>query len=94
MTEQNKELNKIEPKITEEEVEREWGRWAISHFVDVLNKDVPLEEMIENIKSFRKTEQCFCKSYYDDNGDLQDCTCGKCDVVKPTHTDKEGNGNK
>jgi hypothetical protein len=25
-----------------------------------------------------KTEQCFCQSYYDDNGILQNCTCGKC----------------
>jgi hypothetical protein len=27
-----------------------------------------------------KTEQCFCKSYYDDK--LQDCTCGKCDLTE------------
>ncbi len=25
-----------------------------------------------------KTEQCFCQSYYDDNNELQNCTCGKC----------------
>lgn len=25
----------------------------------------------------KKTEQCFCQSYYDNLG-LQDCTCGKC----------------
>lgn len=25
-----------------------------------------------------KTEQCFCQSHYDNNNDLQDCTCGKC----------------
>lgn len=24
------------------------------------------------------TEQCFCQSYVDNNGELQDCTCGKC----------------
>lgn len=27
--------------------------------------------------------QCFCKSYYDDDGILQDCTCGKCGKPKP-----------
>lgn len=25
-----------------------------------------------------RTEQYQCKSYYDDNNELQDCTCGKC----------------
>ena len=25
------------------------------------------------------TEQCFCQSYIDDDNELQDCTCGKCD---------------
>jgi site-specific DNA-cytosine methylase len=25
-----------------------------------------------------KTEQCFCKSYYDDDKIIKDCTCGKC----------------
>ena len=24
------------------------------------------------------TEQYFCQSYYDDNGKLKSCTCGKC----------------
>jgi len=23
-------------------------------------------------------DQCFCQSYYNDDGILQDCTCGKC----------------
>lgn len=27
----------------------------------------------------KKTQQCFCQSYYDDNNVLQDCTCGKCE---------------
>ena len=27
---------------------------------------------------FKKTEQCFCQSYYDDDNVLRDCTCGKC----------------
>ena len=27
----------------------------------------------------KKTEQCFCPSYYDDDNVLRDCTCGKCD---------------
>lgn len=26
------------------------------------------------------TEQYQCQSYYDDNNELQDCTCGKCDI--------------
>ncbi len=26
----------------------------------------------------KKTEQCFCQSYYDDDSVLQNCTCGKC----------------
>lgn len=26
----------------------------------------------------KKTEQCFCQSYYDDENILCDCTCGKC----------------
>jgi len=26
----------------------------------------------------KKTEQCFCQSYYDDENVLCDCTCGKC----------------
>lgn len=26
----------------------------------------------------KPVEQCFCQSYVDDNGVLQDCTCGKC----------------
>ena len=30
----------------------------------------------------QKTEQCFCKSYYDDRDTLQDCTCGKCKTTK------------
>ena len=30
------------------------------------------------VASGQKTEQCFCKSFYDDDGILQDCTCGKC----------------
>lgn len=24
-------------------------------------------------------QQYKCKSYYDDNNELQDCTCGKCE---------------
>jgi len=24
-------------------------------------------------------EQCFCQSYYDDKGELKDCTCEKCE---------------
>lgn len=28
-----------------------------------------------------KTEQCFCKSYYDEDNVLRDCTCGKCDMI-------------
>ncbi len=24
------------------------------------------------------TPQCFCPSYYDDDGTLQDCECGEC----------------
>lgn len=27
-------------------------------------------------------DQCFCQSYFDDDGVLQDCTCGKCAVNK------------
>lgn len=30
------------------------------------------------MKNNKETEQCFCKSYYDDNNVLRDCTCGKC----------------
>lgn len=26
-----------------------------------------------------QTFPCFCQSYYDDEGILQDCTCGKCE---------------
>ncbi len=26
----------------------------------------------------RVQEQCFCKSYYDENNELKDCTCGRC----------------
>ena len=34
------------------------------------------------------TEQYACPSYYDDNGLLQDCTCGKC--AEPILKDVEG----
>lgn len=27
-----------------------------------------------------KEAQCFCKSYYDDDNQLRDCTCGKCGI--------------
>lgn len=31
------------------------------------------------MKKINKTEQCFCKSYYDGQTDtVKDCTCGKC----------------
>src|ERR1035437_232588 len=30
-----------------------------------------------------KVEQCFCQSYYDENNNLKDCTCGKCGEDKP-----------
>ena len=29
-------------------------------------------------ETHKKVDQCFCQSYVDDNGELQDCTCGKC----------------
>jgi len=29
-----------------------------------------------------KEAQCFCKSYYDEDNQLRDCTCGKCKVRK------------
>ena len=28
----------------------------------------------------QKTEQCFCKSYMNDDNILVDCTCGKCEI--------------
>lgn len=34
-----------------------------------------------------KAEQCFCKSYYDDDNDLQDCTCGKCSTTNKKRKD-------
>lgn len=33
------------------------------------------------------TKPCFCKSYYDDDNKLQDCTCGEC---KPNVSSVEG----
>lgn len=27
----------------------------------------------------QETEQYKCPSYYDDNNELQDCSCGKCE---------------
>lgn len=35
-----------------------------------------------------KTDQYKCPSYYDDNNILVDCTCGKCEKMKPQKTDK------
>jgi len=35
-----------------------------------------------------REEQCFCKSYYDDNNVLRDCTCGKC-ALKTKQKEKE-----
>lgn len=36
-----------------------------------------------------KEAQCFCKSYYDDNNQLRDCTCGNCEAKSMTHTTTE-----
>jgi hypothetical protein len=36
-----------------------------------------------------KTEQCFCKSYSDDDHKIQDCTCGKCDTQEIQEWEKE-----
>jgi len=36
-----------------------------------------------------KEAQCFCKSYYDDNNQLRDCTCGTCEAKSLTHTTTE-----
>lgn len=41
------------------------------------------KEMTVNVCNGKeKIPQCFCKSYYDDEGILQDCTCGKCGKPK------------
>jgi hypothetical protein len=46
------------------------------------------KEMTVNVCNVKeKVEQCFCKSYYDDDGVLMDCTCGKCG--KPDKTECE-----
>jgi len=45
-----------EDQITEEEVVQNWGIWAVALLVDILNKEYPLEEAIEDIKSFRGIE--------------------------------------
>jgi len=46
--------------ITKEEVVQNWGIWAVALLVDILNKEYPLEEAIEDIKSFRKEEVKKC----------------------------------
>lgn len=43
-----------EEKITEEEIIREWGHYSIKYLVQILNKEYPLDEAIEDIKSFRE----------------------------------------
>jgi hypothetical protein len=30
------------------------------------------------------TPQYLCQSYYDDDGTIHDCTCGKCSLMNPT----------
>lgn len=35
-------------------------------------------EQLEIIEKLKEEEHCFCKSYFDENNLLQDCTCGKC----------------
>lgn len=40
----------------------------------------------------KKTEMCFCQSYVDDNGEMKDCTCGKCaDALKKKEVKWLGN---
>ena len=41
-------------KITKEEILKNWGDYYIDRLVDILNKEYPLDEAIEDVKSFRK----------------------------------------
>jgi len=48
------------------------------------------KEMTVNVCNGKEDmPQCFCRSYYDDEGKLQDCTCGKCGKPEPCQLHKE-----
>ena len=48
----------------------EWVELNLNDFT-IINTDTP------------KTDQCFCQSYIDDDGVIQNCTCGKCKLDTP-----------
>lgn len=71
----NMNKNKLEAlKLVLDFVER-WNKQDKE--VEVAEAVGVLEEYIKQ-QDIRLTEQCFCKSYFDDDNQLQDCTCGKC----------------
>ena len=35
-----------------------------------------------------KKEECFCKSYFDNNNVLQNCSCGKCGKITNSYADE------
>jgi hypothetical protein len=42
-----------------------------------------------------KTDQCFCQSYWNDDEELVDCTCGKCGTsLILTQLEREVEGEK
>ena len=53
------------------------GKRTATAFLIEAGKEKILREAEERVREL-KTEQCFCKSYVDDDGQLKDCTCGKC----------------
>lgn len=46
--------------------------------LNILPLSEQLEYMLNGTEPTPKTEQYLCPSYFDDDGILQDCSCGKC----------------
>ena len=61
-------------KLLIEGYEKEAEEHKVGGSLDIFKKLA--EERINNCD--KKSEQCYCQSYFDNNNKLQDCTCGKC----------------
>ena len=70
------------PKLNkaQEEAKIHTERGAVKALLGVMGGLSVRESFKRAAASERKVkEMCFCQSYYNDDNELQDCTCGKCE---------------
>ena len=74
----------LEPTVFELPVTAEWRIYKNPDLWKSLS-DSNYTEVSSNTKDCHlmtpKTEQCFCKSYRNDDGLLVNCSCGKCEIA-------------